>query len=131
MDPNNLKAHFYRGKALKDAKDYAGSIPFLQKAAQDQEYRLRALVETGSAYMSLRMIDKAIPELERAVKIVDDKSGSDSLYARYFLGMCYEKKQDFPMAVAQWEKIYSQKKNFRDVGEKLVHYQEYRQTGQT
>jgi hypothetical protein len=41
--------------------------------------------------------------------------------------MCYEKTKDFPKAVVQWEKIYSQKKNFRDVGEKLTHYIEYRQ----
>jgi hypothetical protein len=44
--------------------------------------------------------------------------------------MCYEKKQDIPKAVAQWEKIYAKKKSFRDVGEKLMQYQEYRQSGQ-
>jgi hypothetical protein len=41
--------------------------------------------------------------------------------------MCYEKKQAYPKAIGQWDKIYAQKKNFRDVGEKLTQYIEYRQ----
>jgi hypothetical protein len=41
--------------------------------------------------------------------------------------MCYEKKQEFVKALAQWDKIYATKKNFRDVGEKLTQYQQYRE----
>jgi tetratricopeptide (TPR) repeat protein len=114
------------GKILKDSKDYAGAIPYLEKAARDQEYKLRALVEIGGCYMSLKMLSKAILELERAVNIIQKEAEPDSLYARYFLAMCYEKSQEFTKAVAQWEKIYGQKKNFRDVGEKLTQYIEYR-----
>jgi tetratricopeptide (TPR) repeat protein len=124
-----MKSHFFKGKINKDTKNFDAAIPFLQKASQDPEYKLRALIETGTCYMSLKMIDKAIVELERAVKLVETDGGSDSLYARYFLGICYEKTQEFPKAVAQWEKIYSQKKNFRDVGEKLMQYHEYQQSG--
>jgi len=126
LDSVNIKANFYRGKICKDAKDFAASLPYFEKASRDQEYKIRALVETGSSYMSLKMIDKAITELERAVKFGEDEAGQDSLYARYFLAMCYEKKNDLPLAMVQWEKIYAKKRNFRDVGEKLVQYQEYR-----
>jgi tetratricopeptide (TPR) repeat protein len=127
FDPNNPRIHFYLGKVHKDAKDYSGALPCFEKAARDQEFKGRALVESGSCYMSLKMIDKAVPELERAVNAINDESNPDSLYARYFLGMCYEKKQDFASALAQWDKIYAKKKNFRDVGEKLTQYQQYRQ----
>jgi tetratricopeptide (TPR) repeat protein len=126
-DPSSGQVHFYMGKVHKDAKDYAGAIPSFEKAARDQEYRIRSLVEMGSCYMSLKMVDKAIPELERAVNAIEDEAGSDSLYARYFLAMCFEKKQEYIKAIAQWEKIYARKKNFRDVGEKLTQYQQYRQ----
>jgi tetratricopeptide (TPR) repeat protein len=115
------------GKILKDTKDFSGAVPWLEKAARDQEYKLRALVELGGCYMSLKMTDKAIPELERAVNIIENESEPDSLYARYFLAMCFEKKKEYPLAIAQWDKIYAQKKNFRDVGEKLTHYSEFRQ----
>jgi tetratricopeptide (TPR) repeat protein len=126
-DPSNGQVHFYMGKVSKDAKDYAGAIPSFEKAARDPEYRIRALVEMGSCYMSLKMVDKAIPELERAVNAIEDEAGADALYARYFLAMCFEKKQEYARAIAQWERIYARKKNFRDVGEKLTQYQQYRQ----
>jgi tetratricopeptide (TPR) repeat protein len=125
-DPSNGQVHFYLGKVHKDAKDYAGAVPSFEKAARDQEYRIRALVEMGSCYMSLTMVDKAVPELERAVNAIEDEAGTDSLYARYFLAMCFEKKREYARAIAQWDKIYAQKKNFRDVGEKLTQYQQYR-----
>ncbi|MCL2832025.1 MAG: tetratricopeptide repeat protein [Treponema sp.] len=131
IEPNNPKANLYMGKIHKDTKDYAASLPYFEKACRDQDYKIRALVETGSCYMSLKMVDKAITELERAVAAGGSDAETDSLYARYFLALCYEKKKLYQQAVAQWEKIYAQKKNFRDVGEKLMRYQEYRQSGQT
>ena len=129
LDPSDGQALLYMGKVLKDAKDYNGAIPNLEKAAHDPLYKMRALIELGSCYMSLKMLDKAIPELERAVNYIEKEEEPDSLYARYFLAMCYEKKQEFTKAVAQWEKIYAQKKNFRDVGVKLTQYIEYRYEG--
>jgi len=128
LEPGSIRANFYRGKTFKDTKDFASSLPFFEKASRDQEYKVRALVETGSCFMSLKMIDRAITELERAVKICEDESETDSLYARYFLAMCYEKKKEIPSAISQWENIYTKKRNFRDVGEKLIQYQEYRQS---
>ena len=126
IDPMNSQAHLYMGKLLKDTKDFSGALPYLEKASRDQEYKLKGLVELGSCYMSLKMMDKAVQELERGVAIIEKEAEPDSLYARYFLAMCYEKMQDIPKALAQWDKIYAQKKNFRDVGEKLTQYIEYR-----
>ncbi|MDR2618995.1 MAG: tetratricopeptide repeat protein [Treponema sp.] len=127
LEPDNPKIHFFLGRVCKDAKDYAGALPFFEKASRDQEYKIRALVESGGCYMSLKMFDKAVPELERAVNAIEDEESSDSLYARYFLGLCYEKKQEFTKAIAQWDKVYARKRNFRDVGEKLTQYQQYRE----
>jgi tetratricopeptide (TPR) repeat protein len=87
LNPTDGHVQRYMGKIFKDAKDYAGAVPYLEKAARDQEYKLRALVELGSCYMSLKLLDKAIPELERAVSIIKKESEPDSLHARYFLAM--------------------------------------------
>jgi len=127
LNPSNGDAQFYLGKILKSAKDYTGAIACLEKASRDQENKLRALVEMGSCYISLRIFDKAIMELERAVNVIVKEDEPDSLYARYFLAMCYEKTREFGKAVTQWEKIYAQKKSFRDVGVKLTQYIEYKQ----
>jgi len=126
LNPTDSQIQLYMGKILKDGKDYTGALPYLESASRDQDMKLRALVELGSCYMSLRMIDKAIIELERAVNVIEKEAELDSLHARYLLAMCYEKNQEFTQAIAQWDKIYAQKKNFRDVGAKLTQYIEYR-----
>jgi tetratricopeptide (TPR) repeat protein len=123
---NPARIHFYLGKLQKDAKDYITAAASFEKAARDNQFRMRALVERGGCFMSLNAVEKAIPDLERAVKSITDEAAQDSLYARYFLGLCYENTRDIDKAIAQWDKIYSKKKNFRDVGEKLARYQELR-----
>jgi len=130
INPVDGQALLYFGKLLKDSKEYAEAIPYLEKAARDQEYKLRSLIELGGCYMSLKMINKAIPELERAVSVIVKEDDTESLYARYFLAMCYEKTREFTKAISQWDMIYAQKKNFRDVGEKLTQYIDFR-TGMT
>jgi len=126
VNPANGHAQFYIGRILKASKDYTGALVHLEKASRDYDHKLGALVEMGSCYMSLRMVDKAVVELERAVSIIVKEDEPDSLYARYFLAMCYEKTREFGKAIAQWETIYANKKSFRDVGEKLSQYAEYK-----
>ena len=127
LNPSNGQALLYLGKILKGTKDYTGAVTYLEKASRDYEQKLPALVELGGCYMSLRMLDKAIVELERAVNVIVKEDEPDGLYARYFLAMCYEKTREFGKAIAQWEIIYTHKKSFRDVGEKLTRYSEYKQ----
>jgi tetratricopeptide (TPR) repeat protein len=122
----NAQIHFFLGKIAKDAKDYTAAAGAFEKAARDTEFKIRALVERGGCFMALSAPEKAIPDLERAVNAITEEGAQDSLYARYFLGMCYEKIRELDKAIAQWDRIYAVKKNFRDVGEKLAQYQELR-----
>jgi tetratricopeptide (TPR) repeat protein len=119
-------AYYYLGKIQKDNKDFQGAIATFEKAARDQGFRLRALLERGSCYMSLNAPDKAIPDLERAIRSITTESAQESLYARYFLAMCYEKTRNIDGAIIQWDKIHSTKQGFRDVEAKLAQYQELR-----
>jgi tetratricopeptide (TPR) repeat protein len=123
---DNSQIHFFLGKLQKDAKNYNEAVASFEKAARDAQFRIRALVERGGCFMALNAPERAIPDLERAVNAITDEGANDSLFARYFLGMCYEKTRDIDKAISQWEKIYEKKKNFRDVGEKLSQYQELR-----
>ena len=120
---NAAQISFYLGKIQKDLKDYNAALPYFEKAARDAGMRVKALVERGGCYMALDAYEKAIPDLERAVKSITDEASQDSLYARYFLGTCYESTRSIDKAIAQWDAINSQKKNFRDVAEKLSKYQ--------
>ncbi|WP_020613915.1 tetratricopeptide repeat protein [Sediminispirochaeta bajacaliforniensis] len=125
-NPNNYKAHFYLGKLLKENHDYVAALLNFEKAQRDPELKIRALVERGSCYMHMNSFDKAVTELERAIKLSNNDSSQEVLYARYFLALCYEKSRDFEKAIEQWEGIYKKKPSFRDVAEKLSQYQELR-----
>ena len=121
---NVPQALFYLGKIQKDAKNFDTAIANFEKAARDASIRVRALVERGGCFLALGAPEKAIPDLERAVNSISDESAPESLYARYFLGDCYQKTRNPDKAIAQWEIIYNQKKNFRDVSERLSGYQD-------
>jgi tetratricopeptide (TPR) repeat protein len=124
---DNFQAYYYLGKLQKDTKDFTAALNSFEKAQRDAQFKVKSLVERGSCYMTMNAPEKAIPELERAVKAVTDEKSQDALYARYFLAMCYEKIREIDKAMIQWDKIYASKNNFRDVAEKLAQYQEFRQ----
>ncbi len=126
LDPKNTKAYFYQGKLLRDSHDYANALASLEKALRDPDLKQKALIERGCCYLEANSVEKAILEFDRAIKASQDEASSDTLHARYFLAACYEKNRDIDSAIAQWEKIFGKKKNFRDVGEKLTQYQELR-----
>ncbi|MDR0584428.1 MAG: tetratricopeptide repeat protein [Treponema sp.] len=123
---NQERAHYYLGKIKKDAKDYAAAAESFEKAARSGEFKVRALVEKGGCHLAQGAADRALADLEQAVQAITDESSPESLYARYFLGNCYESVKEMDKAIAQWDKVYAKKKNFRDVGEKLIRYQQYR-----
>lgn len=122
----DFEAFYYLGKILKEMNDFTGALLSFEKATRSPAFKVKALVERGGCYMSQNALEKAVPELERAVKLIKDETASESLYGRYFLAMCYEKLRNLDKAIEQWEKIYQKKASFRDVAEKLTQYQEYR-----
>lgn len=126
LEPDHYEAFYYLGKLLKESNEYTAALLTLEKAQKDPVLKVKALVERGGCYMSMGNLDKAILELERAVKLAKDESAPEALYGRYFLAMCFEKMRNLDRAIEQWEKIYIKKPGFRDVAEKLTQYQEYR-----
>ena len=124
--PDNTSAYFYLGKLLKEGHDYVGALIHLEKAEKDIELKLKVLVERGTCYMSMNNYENATSELDRAIRMAQDDSKSEILYARYFLGVCYEKTRQYELAVEQWEKVYAKRPQFRDVADKLSQYQDLR-----
>lgn len=126
FQPDNYKAHFYLGKLLKESHDYVPALLAFEKAQKDTDFKLKALVERGGCYMSMNNFEKAIGELERAVNLSKGEASTEALYGRYFLSLCYEHNREIDKALEQWEFIYAKKPTFRDVAEKLSHYQDLR-----
>jgi tetratricopeptide (TPR) repeat protein len=94
IQPDNFKAYYFVGKLLKDNHDYTGALAAFEKAQRDPEQKVKALVERGGCYMSMNNMEKAISELDRAVKISTNETAPETLYGRYFLAMCYEKTRE-------------------------------------
>ncbi|MDR1933221.1 MAG: tetratricopeptide repeat protein [Spirochaetales bacterium] len=127
LNPENYAAHFYLGRLYKDDHDYPSALAAFEKAQKDQEYKIKALVERGGCFMSMQDMSRAMPELERAIKLGEGKEDNDILFARYFLSLCYEQTRNIDGAIQQWQKIHAKKPGFKDVAEKLSQYQDIQQ----
>ncbi|AFG37512.1 tetratricopeptide repeat protein [Spirochaeta africana] len=126
FDPDNHASYYYLGKLQKEQQDYVAALVAFEKAQKSPEFKTKALVERGACYLQSNNIDRAVAELERAIKLAEDPNAPEILYGRYFLAAAYEKLRNFEAAIGQWEKIYAKKPGFRDVAEKLSQYQEFR-----
>ncbi len=127
LRPDNYKAHFFLGRMYKETQNYTSAIQSFEQAQKDSEFKIKALIERGICYISINNYDKAITELERAVKLTSEKPDDSTLFARYYLAMCHEKKRNIDQAIEQWEKIYARKQSFKDVAEKLSQFQDLRE----
>ena len=127
LRPDNYKAYYFLGKILKDSRNFSGALGSFENAQKDPDFKVKALIERGSCFLATKSYDKARNELERAINLSSvDEESSEMLHARYFLSICYERTRNLDKALEQWEWLYSKKKNFRDVAEKLSQYQELR-----
>lgn len=125
LDPESYEAWFCIGRILKDNNGPVLALPAFEKASRDPELRVKALIERGSCLIATGNIQRAVSELERAIKLVDDTS-QDALYAHYFIAQAYEKNRRIELAIDHWEFIYRRKPAFKDVTEKMARYQDLR-----
>ncbi len=124
LSPETYSNYYYLGKILKENKDYPAAVQAFEKAVRDPDFKQKSLIEKGNCYMLVSAVDKAMNEYDRAIKASTDDASQETLYARYFMALCYEKMRKIDLAISQWEKIYSINKSFRDVGAKLAEYKD-------
>ncbi len=116
--------YYYLGKVCKETKDLSTAVKLLEKAERSKEYKLKALIEKGTCLIMAEQIDKAIDTFERAVSNSQNPNAQETLYARYFLGVCYEKNRKIEKALEQWELVYKYNSKFKDIATKLSKYKE-------
>ncbi len=124
LSPETYSSYYYLGKILKDAKDIPGALKSFEKAQRDQDVKQKAIIEHGSCYMIVNRYDNAAVDFQRAIELDKTNSIPETLYARYFLGICYEKARKIDKAIEQWTEIYKRNKSFRDVSAKLSEYKD-------
>ena len=126
-DPESYESNYILGRILKEAKDYDGALQRFEWATKSPEYKTRALIERGTVYLATNDIDRAMIEINRALKLIETPNSSEALLAHYYLAACYERQRNLEGAIGHWERIYKIKPNFHDVAEKLTQYRELHQ----
>ena len=124
LSPETYSSYYYLGKILKDAKDIPGALKSFEKAQRDQEVKQKSIIEHGSCYMMVNRYDNAAVDFQRAIELDKANNIPETLYARYFLAICYEKARKIDKAIEQWTEIYKKNKGFRDVSAKLSEYKD-------
>ena len=124
LNPENYENYYYLGKVCKETKDLPTAVKLLEKAERSPEFKQKALVEKGICLMMADQNDRAVDTFERAIKNTKDPKNQETLYARYFLGVCYEKNRKIEKAIEQWEIVFNINSKFKDVGTKLSQYKE-------
>lgn len=124
LSPDTYSSYYYLGKIYKDAKDIGSALKAFEKAQRDPDTKQKAIIEHGSCYLVANKLDSAIIDFQRAIELDKNNTQQETLYARYFLGNCYEKIRKIDKAIEQWEEIYKQNKGFRDVSAKLSEYKD-------
>ena len=124
LSPETYSSYYYLGKILKDAQDIPGALKSFEKAQRDQDVKQKSIIEHGSCYMMVNRYDNAAVDFQRAIELDKNNSQPETLYARYFLGMCFEKSRQIDKAIEQWTEIYKRNKAFRDVSAKLSEYKD-------
>lgn len=124
LSPDTYSSYYYLGKILKDAKDLQSAIKAFEKAQRDPDVKQKAIIEHGSCFMIAGRYDSAMVDFQRAIDFDKNNEFAETLYARYFLAVCYEKSRKIDKAIEQWEEIYKRNKSFRDVSAKLSEYKD-------
>lgn len=124
-NPNLYSAHYYLGLCLKNQKDYDWAIKELDIALKDESLKPKAYLAKGLCYMERDSLQNAISDLEKGIAVAP-KSSEIELNLRYFLAACAERKRDFHMAIANWERIIDVNPKYKDVNDKLKTYEEFR-----
>ncbi|OHD71522.1 MAG: hypothetical protein A2W19_16070 [Spirochaetes bacterium RBG_16_49_21] len=126
IDPSDYRAHYFLGLVLRQMSDFEWAIKEFEIAQKSEDLKVKCFLAKGACHLSMGMIPKALMEFERGLKF-SRRGSSTELGLRYYLGECYEKIRDIPLAIHQWERIIEIKPDFRDVQQKLKTYAEFRQ----
>lgn len=127
FQPDAHDAYYFIGRMQKENKAYVEALQSFEMASRSPDFKIKAIIERGACYLETNSVERAIPELERAVNLAEDARSGEGLWAHYFLAGAYERSRKIERAIEHWEEIYKKKPGFQDVAEKLGQYQELRQ----
>ncbi|MBR5523277.1 MAG: hypothetical protein IKV82_07425 [Akkermansia sp.] len=117
-NPTDAQLQFKYGQALFDAEEYSDAIPALQRARNNPNLRIKAMLMLGKCYASKNMIDMAIRQLEEAngELLTMDDTKKEILY---MIGELCDKAGNKEKALENYKAIYEVDYGYRDVAHKV------------
>jgi tetratricopeptide (TPR) repeat protein len=115
------EAYYHLGMIYKMKKDTENAIRMFEFTKRDPDYALRGALRIGEIYFDREMYSSAIETLEGNISWLKQRE-DDSLAYRYLLAECYEMENMIKEAVHHWEKIQSERPNYKSTQMKLEDY---------
>jgi len=117
-NPTDAQLQFKYGQALFDAEEYSEAIPALQRARNNPNLRIKAMLMLGKCYASKNMIDMAIRQLDEANNelLNMDDTKKEILY---MIGELCDKAGNKEKALENYKAIYEVDYGYRDVAHKV------------
>ncbi len=117
-NPTDAQLQFKYGQALFDAGMFTEAIPALQRARNNPNLRIKAMLMLGKCYAEKKMVDMAISQLESADKelIAMDDTKKEILY---MIGCLYEGAGNKEKALENFKAILEVDYEYRDVAQKV------------
>jgi len=117
-NPTDAQLQFKLGEALYMADAFTEAIPALQRARNNPNLRIKAMIMLGRCYGSKNMLDMAIRQLEEAEKelLVMDETKKELLY---LMGSLLEQTGDKEKAILKLKSIYEVDYGYKDVAQKV------------
>ena len=117
-NPTDAQLQFKYGQALFDAEEYTEAIPALQRARNNPNLRIKAMLMLGKCYASKNMVDMGIRQLEEANSelLVMDEVKKEVLY---MMGCLFERAENNEKALESFKAIYEVDYSYKDVAHKV------------
>ena len=117
-NPTDAQLQYKYGQALYDADQYSEAIPALQRARNNPNLRVKAMLMLGRCYAAKNMVDMAVRQLEEAngEHVTMDETKKDLLY---LIASLYETSGNKEKALENYKAIYEVDYGYRDVAQKV------------
>ncbi len=117
-NPTDAQLQFRYGQALFDAGQHSEAIPALQRARNNPNLRIKAMLMLGKCYAAKKMVDMAIRQLEEANSelLMMDDTKKEILY---MIGVLCETAGNKEKALDNFKAIYEVDYGYRDVAQKV------------
>ena len=117
-NPTDAALQLKYGQALYDAEQYSEAIPALQRARNNPNLRIKAMLVLGRCYAAKNMSDMAIRQLEDACA---EHTGMDDTKKDllYLIGDLYSQVGNKEKALENFKKIYEVDYGYKDVANRV------------